>query len=371
MRRGFNMDLKERLRSEGRRLGLTRIGFASAGEPPLSRRFLEWLQSGYAGEMDWLQRRRRERCDPTVLAPWVRGLILAALPYEPASIPASTGAARISRYARGIDYHRVLRRRLDALGRILQEAIPGARVRPAVDTAAILEKPHAAAAGIGWQGKHTNLIHPRSGSWFLLGELLTDREFAPDEEILTDRCGTCTRCLDACPTDAFPEPYVLDSRRCISYLTIEHKSAIPEDLRPWVGNWVFGCDICQEVCPWNSTPEPGDPELAAREDAPRLAELIRMSREEFNRRFAGTAIRRTGWSRFLRNVAVALGNSGDPDSLPALEDALRISDPLVQEHVLWAMRRIQERSGHAPASEGTGEGVLGAEIVPARTGGRP
>jgi len=336
------MNRQERIRAEGLRLGFSRVGFAAARERPEAGRLAEWLRRGYAGEMEWLHRRRRERCDPTVLAAWVRGLVLASFPYSGAAPAAPCGTARISRYARGDDYHRVLRERLEALGGIVADAFPGARVRPVVDTAAVLEKPWAAEAGLGWQGKHTNLIDPDSGSWMFLGEILTDAELESDEPAVTDRCGTCTRCLEACPTGAFPEPYVLDSRRCISYLTIEHKGSIPHDLRPGLGDWVFGCDICQEVCPWNQEPEACDPSGAGGSQPPRLRDLIEMSREQFNRRFAGTAMRRTGWSRILRNAAVALGNSRSEAAVPVLEKALEIPDRLVQEHVVWALDHLRK-----------------------------
>ncbi|HEV8336918.1 MAG TPA: tRNA epoxyqueuosine(34) reductase QueG [Candidatus Polarisedimenticolia bacterium] len=344
------MHRQERIRTEGLRLGFSRIGFAAARERPESARLAEWLRRGYAGEMSWLDRRRRERCDPTVLAPWVRGLVLASLPYSGSPPAAPPGAARISRYARGGDYHRVVRDRLVALGGVVTDAFPGARVRPVVDTAAVLEKPWAAEAGLGWQGKHTNLIDPDSGSWMFLGEILTDAELESDEPAVTDRCGTCTRCLEACPTGAFPEPYVLDSRRCISYLTIEHKGSIPLDLRPGLGSWVFGCDVCQEVCPWNREAEEGDPSWAAGSEPPPLRDLMEMSREQFNRRFAGTALRRTGWSRLLRNAAVALGNSRSEDAVPVLEKALQIPDPLVQEHVTWALAHLRKSLAAGPAS---------------------
>jgi epoxyqueuosine reductase len=343
-----SMSRQERIRAAGLRLGFSRIGFAAARERPEAASLAEWLGRGYAGEMGWLHRRRRERCDPTLLAPWVRGLVLASLPYSGSAPAAPRGAARISRYACGGDYHRVLRQRLEALGGIVTEAFPGARVRSVVDTAAVLEKPWAAEAGLGWQGKHTNLIDPDSGSWMFLGEILTDAELESDEPAVTDRCGTCTRCLEACPTGAFPEPYVLDSRRCISYLTIEHKGSIPRDLRPGLGDWVFGCDICQEVCPWNREAAECDPAFAAASEPPGLRDLMEMNREQFNRRFAGTALRRTGWSRVLRNAAVALGNSRSADAVPVLEKALEIPDPLVQEHVAWALDHL--RKSLAPES---------------------
>jgi epoxyqueuosine reductase len=355
------MSLKERIRAGGRALGFAGIGFAAAGERPESRLLREWLRRGYAGEMEYLLRRRRERSDPTVLAPWVKSLVVAVLPY-PDSPPSPAGSPRVSRYARGRDYHRVFRERLRALGGLLEEAVPGARVRPVVDTGAILEKPWAAAAGLGWQGKHTLLIHPEAGSWCFLGELLTDVDLEADRPPVADRCGSCTLCLDACPTAAFPAPYVLDSRRCISYLTIEHRSAIPEGLRPLLGDRIFGCDACQEACPWNSRPIPGDPELEAAGDPPPAAELIGMSREEFNRRFAGTALRRTGRNRLLRNAAVALGNSGDPGAVPVLRGALALPDSLVREHARWALDRLR-LSDMDPAREA-------AEGHPRPRGGR-
>jgi epoxyqueuosine reductase len=342
------MDLKESLRREARRLGFSRLGFAATGWHPAAARLRQWLDSDFAGDMAWLHRRSEERSDTARLIPWARTILVASLPYcssEPETSPSHS--ARISRYARGKDYHAVLKERLRRLGVFLSEISPGARSSPIVDTGALLEKPWAASAGLGWQGKNTNLIDAESGSWFFLGELATDLKLDPDPEAITDRCGSCTRCLEACPTQAFPEPYVLDSRKCISYLTIEHRGAIPEELRAGMGNWVFGCDVCQEVCPWNHDTLQGDAEFEAAGDAPALGELIRMSREEFHHRFAGTPVRRTGWRRFVRNVAVALGNSGDPRAVEPLRGALAIPDPLIQEHVQWALRRLGEESGPA------------------------
>ena len=218
-------------------------------------------------------------------------------------------------------------------------------MRPVVDTGAILEKPWASAAGLGWQGKHTNLIDPSAGSWLFIGEILTDIELEPDDAVITDQCGTCTRCLDACPTDALPEPYVLDSRRCISYLTIEHREAIPEEIRPKMGAWIFGCDVCQEVCPWNRVPSMRDGVPVGAPEASELAGLLRLSPAEFRRRFAGSAVRRAGWRGFLRNVAVAMGNSGDPRAAGPLIEALEIPDSLVREHVVWALSRLATDTG--------------------------
>jgi epoxyqueuosine reductase len=345
------MDLREDLRREGLRLGFSRIGFAAVAPHPASDRLRAWLDLDYAGSMGWLLRRRDERGDPSRLLPWARSLVMVALPYAARLDESSGPTARISRYARGGDYHEIMRERLRRLGRHLAALRPGSRSHPIVDTGAILEKPWAVTAGLGWQGKHTNLIDPDSGSWFFLGELATDVALEPDQIAITDRCGTCTRCLDACPTQAFPEPYVLDSRRCIAYLTIEHRGPIPEDLRASMGSWVFGCDVCQEVCPWNESPAPAAAEYQETDQAEALAYLMRMSREEFQRRFAGTPVRRTGWIRFLRNVAVALGNSGSQEAIGPLREALAIPDALLQEHVRWALQRL----GAEPAPPGARE----------------
>ena len=334
------MDLKERIRLEGRRLGFSRVGFALARELPGASRFREWLQRDYAGSMNWLHHRREQRSDPRRLISWARSLIVAALPYSGDPPEAAQLRARISRYARGRDYHEVLKERLARLGEFLGKAAPGARSCAVVDTGAVLEKLWGVEAGLGWQGKHTNLIAPGAGSWFFLGELVSDLDLDPDGPPLIDRCGSCTRCLDACPTQAFPEPYVLDSRRCISYLTIEHRGDIPEEMRAPMGDWVFGCDVCQEVCPWNGDLPSGDPPLSQTTAVPELGELMRMDRATFAQCFAGTAVRRTGWSRLLRNVAVALGNSGDSRAVGPLREALAIPDPLIQEHARWALDRL-------------------------------
>jgi epoxyqueuosine reductase len=335
------MDLRQEVRDEARRLGFHAVGFAQTRRHPLAARLREWLDRDYAGGMDWLARRASERSDPTRLIPWARSLVLVALPYSPAPSPAARSLpARLSRYARGRDYHAVMKRRLQRLGACLSTLAPQARWCPVVDTGAILEKPWAATAGLGWQGKHTNLIHPEAGSWFFLGELVTDQVLEPEAPPLADRCGTCTRCLDACPTQAFPEPYVLDASRCVSYLTIEHRGSIPAALRSAMGSWIFGCDVCQEVCPWNQDPAAGDAELGEDAGVEDLAELMELTPEEFRRRFSGTPLRRTGWRRLLRNGAVALGNSRDPRAVEVLRRALRIPDPLIREHVEWALGQL-------------------------------
>ena len=343
------MTLNEQIRREGMRLGFARVGYARAREHPAANRLRQWLERGYEGDMRYLARRIEERSDPAKLAPWSRSLILASFPYPGSDVPCPPGFARVSRYARGRDYHAALKQRLAELAGCIARLAPGSRCAPVADTGALLEKPWGVRAGLGWQGKHTNLIDPEGGSWFFVGELLTDLELEPDAPEVTDRCGSCTRCLDACPTQAFPEAYVLDARRCISYLTIEHKTSIPEPLRAAMGNHVFGCDVCQEVCPWN--PEEAAAEGSGAEDGwepPAATELLELTRAEFNRRFAGTALRRTGWSRVLRNAAVALGNSGDPEAVEPLRRALRIPDPLVREHVRWALGRLDDAPSDRP-----------------------
>jgi epoxyqueuosine reductase len=335
------MAIEQEIRAAGLRLGFTRVGFARAERLPEGDRLREWLDRGYAGEMEWLHRRTAQRSDPAALIPWARSLILATLSYGGPAPAHRPGRGRIARYARGADYHGILKRRLRRLEGAIREMEPSARLAPVVDTGAVLEKPWAAAAGLGWQGKHTNLIDPRAGSWIFIGEILTDLDLSPDASGIPDRCGSCTRCLDACPTGAFPAPYLLDSRRCISYLTIEHRGSIPEELRPGIGDWVFGCDVCQEVCPWNGTPDPPDPELAVPRDVPSLARLLEMDEEEFRKRFSGSPIRRTGRRRLLRNVAVALGNSEDPRAVEPLTRALEDPDPLIREHVVWALEKLR------------------------------
>ena len=334
------MTIKEEIRTQGLALGFTSVGFCAAGERPEYARLRRWLNLGYAAGMRWMWERQRERSDPTVLAPWVRTLVMATLSYgeDPPRREGTSG--QISRYARGKDYHQILKDRLVSLAERVKQIAPGTRVSAVVDTGAIMEKPWAAATGLGWQGKHTNLIDPRAGSWLFLGELLIDLDLEPDDTPVTDQCGSCTRCLDACPTGAFPAPYVLDSRRCISYLTIEHRGSIPEELRTRMEDWIFGCDICQEVCPWNQAPHPADAETGQTGELPGLPTLLGLGPDDFRQRFSGSAIRRAGWQGFVRNVAVALGHSGDPAAVTPLEGGLKINDPVVREHVVWALGRL-------------------------------
>jgi len=310
--------------------------------------------------MDWLARDPDRRATPKGLWPEARTAIVLAMNYGPAHDPlavlAQKDRAAISVYAQNRDYHDVMKGKLKELAHWLHRQT-GEAVKVFVDTAPILEKPLAERAGIGWQGKHTNLVSRRHGSWLFLGEILTTAELvaSPPE---TDHCGNCRRCLDICPTDAFPEPYRLDARRCISYLTIEHERPIPHDFRTAIGNRVYGCDDCLAVCPWNKfANEAAEAKLVAREDllAPPLADLLELDDPAFRRRFSGSPIKRIGRDRFLRNVLIAAGNSGDPDLLPRIEPLLADPAPLVRGAAVWAFRRLAppamvdaRRAAHLP-----------------------
>ncbi|MGC9336426.1 MAG: tRNA epoxyqueuosine(34) reductase QueG, partial [Anaerolineae bacterium] len=250
---------------------------------------------------------------------------------------------RVSRYAWGTDYHDVILRKMHQLAQWISEQL-GRRLtyRTYVDTGPLLERELAQQAGLGWIGKNANLIHPKLGSYFFLGELLTDLELEPDAPFSDERCGSCTACLDACPTGALTAPHTLDARRCISYLTIEHRGAIPEETRPLIGDWVFGCDVCQEVCPWNRRfAHPGRrPAFRAVHDTLDLVEMLKLDEDAFRSRFRETPLWRARRAGLARNAAVVLGNLGDPRAIPALEHALSDADPLVAEHALWALSRL-------------------------------
>jgi epoxyqueuosine reductase len=268
------------------------------------------------------------------------------------------GSPKVARYARGADYHNVLRERLNQLLAWVQQQVPDCKGRGVVDTAPLLERDFARRAGLGWFGKNTMLLNKKLGSYFFLGALLLDLELTPDSPHETRHCGTCTACLDACPTEAFVAPGVLDSRRCISYLTIELRGPIREELRQPMGNWIFGCDICQEVCPWNrKAPFATEPALQPRADLENVdpLELLAISEEEFRQRFRGTALLRTKRRGLVRNVAIALGNSGNPNALPALQRALADPDPLIQEAAAWAIAQIERRMNERPAEPAHGK----------------
>ena len=308
-------------------------------------RLAEFLAAGAHGDMTWMETNAERRGDPRALWPQVRSIVLLGLNYGPDEDPLALLKARargaISVYARGDDYHDVIRPRLKAVARALVSQA-GGDVKVFVDTAAVMEKPLAAAAGLGWQGKHTNLVSRAFGSWLFLGAIFTTLELAADPPE-RDHCGVCRACLDVCPTDAFPAPYRLDARRCISYLTIEHKGPIPHALRAPMGNRIYGCDDCLAVCPWNKFARRGrEAKLSARAAlaAPHLADLARLDDKQFRALFAKSTIKRTGRDRFVRNVLIAIGNSADPELAPEAERLLADPAPLVRGAAIWALGRL-------------------------------
>ncbi len=313
--------------------------------PEVGNRLAAFLADGAHGDMDWLARAPERRADPRVLWPDVRAIVILGLNYGPAHDPlavlATPARGAISVYAQGDDYHDLIKSRLKAIARALI-AEGGGDAKVFVDTAAVMEKPLAAAAGIGWQGKHTNLVSRQFGSWLFLGAIFTTLEIEPDAAE-ADHCGSCRACLDVCPTAAFPAPYRLDARRCISYLTIEHRGPIPRVLRPLIGNRIYGCDDCLAVCPWNKYATAGrEQKLAAREAlrSPALATLARLDDAAFRALFAKSPVKRTGRNRFVRNVLIAIGNAGDPTLAGEAEQLLTDASPLVRGAAIWALGRI-------------------------------
>ena len=318
---------------------LTALG-REAGE-----RFRAFLELGRHGDMDWLEAKADRRRHPNDMWADARSAILLGLSYAPEDDPLrfldERSRASISVYATRRDYHDVVKPRLKRVARALQAA-SGGDVKVFVDTAPLMEKPLAALAGLGWQGKHTNLVSRDHGSWLYLGVILTTADITPDSAEV-DHCGSCRRCLDACPTNAFPAPYQLDARRCISYLTIEHKGPIPREFRTAIGNRIYGCDDCLAVCPWNKFAAAArDQQLAIRPEAvgPPLADLLRLDDTAFRQRFAGTPIKRAGLARFLRNALIAAGNSGDAMLVPVIEPLLAHDEPLVRGAAVWALSQL-------------------------------
>ncbi len=302
-----------------------------------------WLHSGMHGDMTYMRRQAAKRKDPGLVLQHARSIIVLSINYFSGHRPSEdVGKGKISRYTWGSDYHEVVTDRLDAIQRFLRAEVPDARTLGYVDTGPVAEKVWGAQSSIGWMGKHSNLITREQGSWFFIAVILTDAMLEYDRPE-REYCGTCTRCITACPTRAIVAPYVVDARLCISYLTIEHKGYIPRSLRPLIGNHIFGCDDCQEVCPWNrfavATKEE-DFQPRQGNHLPDLVPLMRISREDFNRRFRNTPIRRSGRDRFVRNVAVALGNSHAVDSIPALAAALKDESGLVRAHAAWGLGEI-------------------------------
>ncbi|WGJ16516.1 tRNA epoxyqueuosine(34) reductase QueG [Methylocapsa sp. D3K7] len=318
--------------------------------PQAPQQLAAWLASGAAGEMDWLSSKQQRRSDPRTLWPESKSIILLGMNYGPNADPlaglAQKSAANISVYARHRDYHDLIKGRLKLLGAWLAAEAKGAELKVFVDTAPVMEKPLAQAAGLGWAGKHSNLVSRDFGSWLFLGSIFTNLPLPPDSPE-TDHCGTCQACLDICPTKAFSRPYVLDARRCISYLTIEHKGHIGREFRQLIGNRVFGCDDCLAVCPWNKYAVLArETKLQAREDlcAPSLASLLRLDDAAFRVLFAGSPVKRIGFFRFTRNVLIAAGNSGDPALIPLIAAKLESASALVRAMAVWALARLVEAS---------------------------
>jgi epoxyqueuosine reductase len=340
------VDPKTLIRERALALGFDAIGFCHAELGVEARtRLAEFLAAGQHGDMGWLAKRSDARGDPHKLWPDARSVIALGLNYAPHVDPMAGltmhDRGTVSVYARNRDYHDVLKGMLKHLAQFIVSRFEP-QVKVFVDTAPVMEKPLAVHAGIGWQGKHTNLVSRAHGSWLFLGEIYTTLDLPPDAPH-ADRCGSCTRCLSVCPTDAFPAPYRLDATRCISYLTIEHHGPIPQELRPLIGNRIYGCDDCLAVCPWNrfarATPHA---RLRAREDlaAPRLAELAVLDDSAFRARFSGSPIKRIGRNRFVRNVLIAIGNSADASLAPVAARLTRDPDPVVAEAAAWAEQRL-------------------------------
>ena len=339
--------LEQRLKAEAERLGFAACAIARAdAAPEAGRRLRQWLDAGRHGDMLWMEERAEQRGSPQGLWPDVRSVIMLGMSYAPGRDPLALSQVgdrgRISVYAQGRDYHDVVKKGLKALARWLVEQQQSA-LKVFVDTAPVMEKPLAEAAGLGWQGKHSNLVSRAHGSWLFLGAIYSEIALEPDAAE-ADHCGSCTACQTACPTDAFPSPYVVDARRCISYLTIEHKGPIAEELREGIGNRIYGCDDCLAVCPWNKFADAaaanrafiGRAELAA----PQLGDLLALDDAGFREIFSGSPIKRIGRNRMVRNAAIAAGNSGDKRLIDRLQPLLGDGDPVVSEAAAWAIGRL-------------------------------
>ncbi len=341
-------DLSQMLRAEAQKLGLDAVGIVRlAADADLPGRLAHFLNENRHGDMDWMETHADRRGDPLRLWPDAKSAVVFgqsyAPPYNPLEALGQRSNAAISVYAKGRDYHDVLKKRIKSLARTFAES-SGADVKVFVDTAPLMEKPLAAKAGLGWQGKHTILVSREHGNWLFLGAMLTTAELEPDES-MSDHCGSCRRCLDICPTNAFPAPYQLDARRCIAYLTIEHKGHIAAEFRAAIGNRVFGCDDCAAICPWNKfAGAAAEIRYAARAetDNPPLADLLALHDTAFRHRFAGTPIKRTGRDRIVRNALIAAGNSGDSSLLRQVEPLLGDGSPLVRAMAIWAARRLAD-----------------------------
>lgn len=358
--------LTNALLERARELGFELTGVCAAATPPRWELFRSWLQRGYAGEMHYLTERQDAYAHPDAILNGARSLVMLGMNYGGGKNESPLNRSHqpqeciglVSRYASGrVDYHDLIHARLKGLIEYLQQLRPGCQARGVVDTAPLLERDFAQLAGLGWTGKHTLLLNRTWGSWFFLAALLTDEVLEYDAPSIDDYCGTCRACLDACPTGAFPQPYVLDATRCISYLTIELRRPIPEHLRAGIGNWVFGCDICQEVCPWNRrAPAATLPEFQteSQEQSLDLLELLQLSEDAFRQRFRSTPVWRTKRKGLLRNAAIALGNERNPRAIPALCAALHDAEPLVRGAAAWALGQYDQASTRAALEQRKG-----------------
>ncbi len=352
-------DLKQTIKDEARQLGFILAGVTTPEPPPHFSTFEHWLAQGRHGTMDYLATDRSQvrRANPREILPECKSILVLATPYSPPLHEGEEQAGarqefqpNIASYALRHDYHEILPARMQELVQFIERQVGGPVVnRWYTDTGPILERDLAQRAGIGWIGKNTCLINPKTGSYFLLSEILLDLELEPDAPFITDHCGTCTRCIEACPTDCILPDRTLDARRCISYLTIELKEDIPIELRDKIGNWVFGCDICQDVCPWNRFAGEGDPAFEADPSSALktlhpLTEELTLTPQGFNQRFQGTPVKRAKRRGYLRNVAIAIGNTADVHAIPVLQNALNDEEPLIREHVQWAIEQIKKRT---------------------------
>ena len=344
----MTMSIEQRIRDRAAQLGFVACGFARADAAPSAGAGLrEWLAEGRQGGMSWMEARADERASPSGLWPEARSVIALGMSYAPASDPMALAGVgergRISVYAQGGDYHKAVKKGLKALGRWLAEET-GCALKVFVDTAPVMEKPLAAAAGIGWQGKHTNLLSREHGNWLFLGIVMTDLVLVPDAPG-GDHCGSCSRCIDACPTGAITAPHRIDARRCISYLTIEHHGPIPTEFREAMGNRIYGCDDCLAVCPWNRFAEAAQANRAflprAELAAPALGDLLQLDEAGFREMFAGSPIKRIGWTRFMRNCLIAAGNSREPGLIGVIERYGDSDDAVLAEAARWANARLR------------------------------
>jgi epoxyqueuosine reductase len=370
-------ELKKELSAFARELGFDSCRVAASAPPPHAGEFRHWLRDGASGEMSYMERGEEKRCDPQKVLPGARSVIVMALNYfqdirggaSPANSRIAAAHGRVARYAWGDDYHDVIAAKLSEIDRFLRDF--GGRQKCHVDTGPILERDHAAQAGIGWHGKSTMLIDERLGTWFFLAEVLTTLELPPDKPA-PDRCGTCERCIKACPTGAITAPHRLDARRCISYLTIELKGSIPLEFRPLIGNRIFGCDDCLDACPWNRFAQVSrETAFSARRSTTgmSLRDYLKLNDAEFRALFRNSPIKRIKRRGFLRNVCVALGNVGDLSDLPALERAAADSEPLIAEHAAWAVEQIGERfRGKRPKSVESKSAALASNQCRCETG---